>query len=122
MEITKFDRKNLDQVRGVINTALETALADFGLSAKLGNISYLENTFSAKLTVNCGTTADGERAEFEKYAPMFGLTADTYGKMVTHNGKLFTVVGLKPRSRKYPVIARANGVRYKLPLEAITNI
>jgi len=66
MKIVNFDRKNLKEVRAAIDAALVTALADFGLTAKLGNISFLESEFSSKLTVSIGGADDAERNQFEK--------------------------------------------------------
>ncbi len=65
----------------------------------------------------------GERAEFAMHAPLFGLTPDDFGRsFLTRRGR-FTLVGLAPRNRKYPVIARApGGDLYKFPAAELESL
>jgi len=114
MKITKFNKANLREVREVINAALTDALSELGLTADIGNIKYGEADFNCKLTVSCGSDADAAQREWDKYAPMLGLTSEDFGKTFSQDGKLFTVVGIKPKSPKFPIIAMdASGTRYK---------
>jgi len=57
-----------------------------------------------------------------KNAGAFNVSNDKYQAVFPHNGRMFTLIGFKPRSPKYPIIAMTEGKRYKLPLEAIANL
>lgn len=113
-QITRFDSNNLDEVRDVINKTLEATLKQYGLTAKIGNIRYGGNDFRTTLTVSTGTQDDAAEREFAKHAYKFGLPVDLFGKTFKHQGEEFTITGIKPKSRKYPVVAtNKRGTSYK---------
>ncbi len=120
MSITQFDKSNLKVVRGLINAALTDALAQHGLTATIGNITYSDADFKCKLTVSCGSNEDAAKREFEKNAFLFGLKPDDYGRDFSFNGKMFKLVAIKPRSTKYPLVGiDSAGKRYKFPEHAV---
>lgn len=50
----------------------------------------------------------------------FGLTADQFGATFTFRNKKYTVTGLKPRSSRFPILARNEaGKVYKFPANAL---
>lgn len=113
-QITRFDSSNLDEVRDQINNTLAAVLKQYGLTAKIGNIRYSSNDFRTTLTVSTGSNADAAQREFERHAYKFGLAVDLFGKSFMHHGEKFTITGIKPKSRKYPVLAKnAKGTTYK---------
>ena len=119
-KITRFDKTNLKEVREVINAALSDQLDKLGLTAKIGNISFSDADFRCKLEVSCGSADDASRREWDKHAPLFGLASEDFGKSFVHGGTAFTVCGIKPKSRKYPVLAKnLSGTTYKFPVAAV---
>ena len=119
-KITQFDKTNLKEVRAVINAALSEQLEKLGLTAKIGNITFSDADFRCKLEVSCGSTDDAARREWDKHAFLFGLTSEDFGKTFVHGGTAFTICGIKPKSRKFPVLAKnANGTTYKFPVAAV---
>jgi hypothetical protein len=61
-----------------------------------------------------GKAITEESESFRSNAKLLGLEPDDLGKEFTFRGQLYTICGLKPKSRKYPVIARSdNGKDYK---------
>ncbi len=120
MSIKQFDKSNLKVVRGLINAVLTDALAEHGLSVNIGNISYSDNDFHCKLNVSCGSNEDAAKREFEKNAFSVGLKPDDYGRDFSFNGKMFKLIGIKPRSTKYPLVGiDGAGKRYKFPEHAV---
>ena len=114
--ITKFTHSNLPNLRSELDAAINTVLAKHGLSANFGRFSFDDSTFTTKLTVNCGSNDDAALREFKKYAFRFDLTGDEFGKSFTHSQDTYTIVGLKPKSRKYPILAKNKaGKTYKFP-------
>ena len=67
---------------------------------------------------------DGDRVEFALHAHLFGLTEDDFGKgFMSPRGDRFTLVGLKPRNRKYPVIGKdSSGRRFKFPADVLEEL
>ena len=115
--ITSFNRSNLKALRSELDDALNKVLAKHGLSAELGNIRFGNTDFRTQLTVNVGNGEDAATNEFKKYAIRFGLTGNEFGKTFTDSkGTKFTIVGIKPKSHKYPILAKnARGTTYKFP-------
>jgi len=73
-----------------------------------------------RATGNKGVVEDSARAAFKALAPAYGLKATDLGKRISWCGKQFTVVGLAPKARTYPLVcAGENGRRFRLPLKAL---
>jgi len=113
-QITKFSKANLPAIRAEIDAALASVLTKYGLAAELGNIKFSDQDFRAQITVNTGSAADGAKRKFDDYAYRFGLTGNEFGKFIASGGKKYKIIGLNPKSRKYPIIATNNaGSQYK---------
>lgn len=119
-QIEKFDRATLRQLREKLDSAVADVLEEMGLSGEIGNIRFSETHFTAKLEVGIGNPANVAYQQFEDHAWKFGLTGDHFGKTFTYAGEQFTVCGIKPKSKKYPIIAKnARGTEYKFPVHAV---
>jgi len=102
----EFTRQNLSNVRKVIDKALTEAGKELDITLKIGNISFDSNSFRTKIEGLTGTNSnDHAKAEWDKYCTSFGFNKEHFG--VTH-GK-YTIVGISPRSRKYPILATIAG-------------
>ncbi len=115
MEMTK---ENFKAFRKDLKTAVAELEKKYGIVIGTGgSISYTDNSFSMKLTVTNGTDAsEAEKIEFANniYAvASYGLTEKDYGRKFTNAKGKFVLVGIKPRSRKNPLIIRdENGTQY----------
>ena len=119
--INEFNRNNLDIMRTSINSKLAELESDFNIKIELGRISYGDNNFTSK--VNCNLIKDGQVVEtiatdFDRYKDAWGLEF-SLGTTFISNNSTYKVLGLKPRNRKYPIIAEdiSNGKRYKFSEE-----
>jgi hypothetical protein len=124
-KITSFDRATCR----VVSTRIEALLAP--LADELGiKIQTKGGRFSGQsytLKVECATVSeDGnvmtqEAQDFQVYAFRYGLDADDLFTTFERNGSTWTLVGCKPRSRKYPLLCRdeGNGKTYKLPADTV---
>ena len=121
--INEFNRNNLDIMRTSINSKLAELESDFNIKIELGRISYSDNNFTSK--VNCNLIKDGQVVEtiatdFDRCKEAWGLEF-SLGTTFISNNSTYKVLGLKPRNRKYPIIAEdiSNGKRYKFSEEKI---
>jgi hypothetical protein len=116
--ITQIDRNAIRTINAEALPALEEIAKQFGLTLKQegGRFDPTAGTFTMKVTFVC-QTADGIPADWSRYAPTFGLAVEDFGKTFRDfSGKPFTVCGIKPRSSKYPVLAKNGaGKVYKFP-------
>lgn len=118
-----FNKQELKEMRGEIAAALKSVEEKFGVDFSLGTISYTSNAFSAKLTCTQrnenGESVSPEALDFQRYAKQFGITKQL-GDAFVSGGQTFTIVGLKPRSHKYPILGKgANGKVYKFPTRCV---
>ena len=114
--IQSFDSSNIDTIQKDINEALTAVLAKHGISHSCGNIRFNAESYSTKLTISVGDVMDAKRAEFARHCRKFGLVPEDFNRTFTHAGTEFTVVGIKPKSRKYPILASNNdGDVFKFP-------
>lgn len=106
--------KNLD--RSMVKYLAErlkesvTPLADeFGIVIDVGNCSFNAKNcrFQLKLAVrdSNGNPLTEESESFKRFAEQFGFEAADLGRKFVHQGHPYTISGLRPKSRKYPVIA-----------------
>ena len=112
--MTTVDRALCRTIRTDAEEALAAVAAKHGLSLKFGAGRFDSTTYTLKVDF-VAPTEDGIPSDFARHAPLFGLTADDYGKMVTMRGETYTIVGIKPRSHKYPILMKRtkDGKTYK---------
>jgi len=126
MEITRDAVKLL---REEINDALKTLGEKHGVTIAARNATFEPTKATFKLEVT-GSAPDGkshDQVEWARHAMSFGLEAEWFGEEFAIGAVRYQIVGLTPRARKYPVLARklGTGTVYKLPSyrvrHAITN-
>lgn len=119
--MTTFTKANLPTIRADIDTALAAVASKYGITLELGNIRFSEGQFTSKLTATAAETkTDAARVNWEAHAIRFGLEDSMFGKRFTIAGKRLEICGIKPRNRKYPVLARStSGEVYKLSVRQL---
>ncbi len=65
-------------------------------------------------------TADPAREAFARNAPLLGLRAEDYERSFSFKGRRFTLVEIRPRNRRFPLLGRDEaGQLYKFTLPAL---
>ena len=83
-------KTELTAIRTDLIAALDTIAETHGLTMSLGGMTYDDAGFRTKITAHRGSAEDAERAEFERYAPRFGVTAAHFGhEFALSNGKRY---------------------------------
>lgn len=123
--IRQFDRKNIADLREQLDAALAVVGARFGVTIERKGARFSPESCEVSYTIRVGDAhrEDGDRAEFAMHARVFGLAAADFGRtFVTARGR-FALVGIKPRNRRYPIIARdARGALFKFPVEVLKSL
>ena len=94
--------------------ALET---QYHCKIALGNITYDAQSFRSKLEVvmqnEDGVVETKERIDYKSHCHLIDLKPEWLDRSFIANGKTWTVVGLKPRATKRPVVVEsAEGGQY----------
>ena len=96
--------------------ALKQVAETYGLQVSEGRGGYdpTGGTFDKKYTFTI-PTEDGIPADFRRLASMFGMKPEDYGRTFTTHQGTYSICGISPRSRKYPILATSadNGKTYK---------
>ena len=121
-----MERKDLRPHRINITNLLNEYGKEHKLQFHLGGITFSDYDFSVKLTATeAGDKTEAERVQFGKWCGMAKctpcLTPDVYGTEITWGGKRYKVVGVKPNSPKYGILAEDmnTGKRFKLPFMSV---
>ena len=122
-KVTSFDRQNIRQINSEIESAIKSIAEKYGLEVKLGSTRFTNSNFTTKLQVATvgegGITMSKEATDFNRYKTILGINMEL-GQEFQRSGKTFTIVGLKPRSKKYPILAKcSDGKTYKLPVDLV---
>ena len=120
----EINKQNLQIIREKINKALSDVGQEIGLNIKLGNISYSPSGFNAK--VEAELISKGEKAKEadqeknELLSMSIGFDKNIVGRTFAKAGSNYEIVDIKPRSTKFPVIAKkSDGTRYKFPVSLV---
>jgi len=121
MAIKEINRPILRELRQDIKAALGSVEEKHGITFTFNNISFSSTEMSTRLQGVIGTDPEEiAKKEWEKHAVFFGLTEADFGREVIVQGKKLTLVGIRPRSPKFPIIAQnAIGKKFKLPVAAV---
>jgi len=111
----------MEEVLGLLNSHFE----DRGIKVTKGNSKYDDTSLTVPITFNKlneeGVVQTQEEKDYELLAGSFGLYDVPLGSVFTFRDDVYTVCGLKPRSRKYLVLAKnsPNGQTYKFPADHV---
>ena len=97
-----FTKKNLTEIRKVIDEHLLAAGQELGIDFKLGNIRYSDSTFTVKLEANTIGHDPKVKALLER-------EPDWHNKIVNISGENFKIVGWNAKARKNKVLLERNG-------------
>jgi len=119
----ELNNQNFKKFRNDFNKVLADFGKEHGLELSISNISFTDNSFSTKLSgYNVENGKSSDQIEFEKVAFRYGLTEKHYGVTFNCEHGEFKLVGLKPRSKSFPVIVEKNGKKYKMPITVLDSI
>lgn len=122
-KLTKFDRPSLKLVEAAVNKALTEVAEQFGVSFDRKPGRFSESNYDGRYNFQI-VSEDGvpaaNKANFEKYAPMFGLDPGLFGFTYIENTHTFTVVGLNLKAPKNCVkLERDDGASFCCPAQYI---
>lgn len=125
--VTKFTPSNVRMILEECREALEPIAEKHSLVLDNKGRTYYRDSlpvlfqFLVKEEDEDGNALKAEAKDFLKVGRMFGFEPGDLGKEFQTRGETFRITGLKPRSRKYPVLAEnvRTGKSYKFPADVV---
>jgi len=122
---TKITRDFLRAINDDLAKAIKAIGEKHGCTLSIGRGTYDDST--AKLAIHIALPdADGnartkDAIAFERDAFVFGFEPSDLGREFAINGSHYAIAGLKPRSPRFPIIARdvSTGKLYKFPANTV---
>lgn len=126
----RITKAMLGPLRHEIEEALDNILANHGLRAELGSITYTDLSFRAKLEVSVDAEDENgldvaAKREWDLHCFRSNLNEDDFGKKFkTPRGEAFTITSYNRRGRKTPVIATRDkdGVEFRFSGSVISEL
>ena len=119
MPISKITAAIARDIDADIRAAVASVEAKWGVNISVGGGTYGDDHFTTKLKTSIAGV-DMKKKDWDRYSFRFGLKPEQYGTKFTYAGETFTVVGLRPKARKAPVIGtNAHGKEYIFPASAL---
>ena len=113
----KVTKTLLEEFRKDFAEAVKGLEKKYNSEIKLKNISYGFDSFTATVSVE---SPDTKKNEWNLYCNSYGLAPEDLGKTFKDSKHTYTIIGLKPNSRKYPIICkRDDGVNMDYTLPAV---
>jgi hypothetical protein len=116
-KISSFTPEILDQLRVRIQTNLNDIGIEFGISFRIGGMTYTKDKVTARLSAT--VDREGKRVpemvyDFNVYCYDYGAIPEDLGKELTIEGTKYLLVGLKPRASKRPFVCQrvSDGVQF----------
>lgn len=115
--------EKIRQMRVAMTEALSLIEKDFGVKFAVGNASYTLANVTFKVTGSeiaaDGTVKSPDVDKYNQYKGIYGLP--DIGTTFRSGGREFKIVGFKPKSPRFPVLATsADGRTYKFAVESVT--
>jgi hypothetical protein len=101
--ITRMDRTIAKRLGDDLEKAAQEVAKKYGVVAARRSGSFSDMQFTTKIEFAITETADGKspaQVEFERYAKIFGLEAEDYGKEIVLQAERFTIAGIRPKASK----------------------
>ena len=127
-KVTSFDKTNLKFIRNDIDAALKAVSEKYGMTLRLGNITFLNDSFSGKLEAtllnSSGQAVSQENLNLQKYGKMYLGDKFNPESVYTFRGERIKFDGIATRRSKYPVIYKSlsSGKRYKMDSDTAKSV
>ena len=101
-----------------MTTPLETAKSDIYTSIANYGLETVSKAFDE---IKKEEEKRQLQSQWNTYCYSYGLKAENYNSEFVSNNDVFVVIGIKPRNRKYPIIAerKNDGKLFKFPAESV---
>ena len=126
-KVTRFDKPTLRAILDDAKEALGPVAEKYGLKLERKSCTYSEDEcpvafkFLITETDSNGNLMSSDAKAFVREASLYGLKGTDLGKEFRFRGDTYRISGLKPKSRKYPILGEnvQTGKTFKFAAEDV---
>lgn len=107
----EFTKEQFNSFRQDFKDTIKKLENKYGVQINIGTITYDNIQFHTKMTVVKGETSyQAGKAEWENFVRYNSELRDAFkfGDMFRADGYVYTITGVKPNKRKYPIVTKRN--------------
>ncbi|MFW6246761.1 MAG: hypothetical protein ACOC22_01100 [bacterium] len=112
--MNEFGKEEIKEIRTTLEELFEEIEMELGVKLSIGTIRYDRKSFSTRLEAvipkegEFGLSKDEItwKNALKRRGIFHGLSGDEYGQKRRINGKKYILLGISPRSKKYPSMTR----------------
>lgn len=123
MSTFTFDSKSVDAIAKEIERAVEAIGKKHSIDISIGGGKFSGTNVELKLRIaqvtSSGKIMTREAEDFKRHAAHFGLEPTYLHCKFMVNGSEYEIIGLKPRSYKYPILGKNHTGTYKFSTQDV---
>ncbi len=125
--MSALDKETVKRIGKRAEEKLKEIEAEFGISVSYGGGRFSKTNATLKfefaLVREDGSVATKEAEDYKRWHGLFGLPADGVGQTFLYQSQEYTIMGILPKSKKYPVITmNSDGRSIKFPAELVKRL
>jgi uncharacterized Zn finger protein len=109
----------INSVQAKIKAAIAQIAREENVDISFGSCRYDSAKYNTTMTVKTKVITDSVASVNDRTSRMLGFDSNVIGRVMTVNGKTFTITDIKTRNRTYPIIAEFEGKSYKLSVPQV---
>jgi uncharacterized Zn finger protein len=109
----------INSVQAKIKAAIAQIAREENVDISFGSCRYDSAKYNTTMTVKTKVITDSVVSVNDRTSKMLGFDSNVIGRVMTVNGKTFTITDIKTRNRTYPIIAEFEGKSYKLSVPQV---
>ena len=109
----------INSVQAKIKAAIAQIAREENVDISFGSCRYDSAKYNTTMTVKTKVITDSVVSVNDRTSKMLGFDSNVIGRVMTVNGKTFTITDIKTRNRTYPIIAEFEGKSYKLSVAQV---
>ena len=122
--IKQLDKPTVQYIRKRLQAVIKPLARELSMAIDLGHCTFQAShcRFQLKAAVkdSDGKAMTEDAEAFKRHAKLFGFEPTDLGKEFVFQGQRYSICGFRPKSRKYPVIARSDsGKVYKFACRSV---
>ena len=112
-----MDKNVAKQIAEDTQKALESVAAKYGVTVTVRGGTFDAGMFKPRVEFRA---PESRRSDFERYARMFGVDPQAFGKTFNFGGTTYRVAGIRPSAHKRPILAaREDGKSFAFSVDIL---